>query len=409
MAAAPAVPFGGDQHMLAERRQMMTTEWTAIRRRLAVRRTAHRPPWSGRKSSGHGSIVAPLAATLAATVAVGVGVALARGERDRRLARKARLRERRFALLSGETPAMGLRRAALGQLEQAIELLEGGGQMPPEKTLHELRKTLKRLRGVMRLLRDELGEQVFARENALLRDTGRRLSSARDAEVLAETLEELLRRNPKKLARRRGVRRLRAHLHGEREGAAAATLADGPTRVRALGDLRQLHARVSVWRLADADGIEALEPSLRRLYREGRRRRRRAARGSGERTRAMHEWRKRVKDLRYATEVLNAGRIARRADELGELLGEEHDLAMLAARLRDEGKRGSAKRVVGAGTRKRLLQAIARRRKRLRRRALRDGKRLYRRKPKEFARRVRRAAAADGAAPGSGSSSLSRR
>jgi CHAD domain-containing protein len=337
-------------------------------------------------------------------------VALAKGERDRRATRKARRRERRFALLAGETPAVGLRRAALGQLEQAIELLEGRGKrMPAEKTLHELRKTLKRLRGLMRLLRDELGEQAFERENALLRDLGRRLSQARDAEVLASTLDDLLRRNPKKLARRRGVRKLRARLQGEREGAAEATLADGPTRTRALGELRQLHARVSAWRPSEAGGIDALEPALERLYRQGRRRRRRAGRGSGEHTGAMHEWRKRVKDLRYAAELLNLGSVARQADELGELLGEEHDLAMLAARVRAEGKRGSAKRVLSAATRKRLLKAIARRRKQLHRKALRDGKRLYRRKPKKFVQRARRSSltAADAAAPGS--APLSRR
>ena len=49
---------------------MMTTKRTAIRRRLSIRRTAHGPPWGGRKP-GHGSIVAPLTATLAATVAAG--------------------------------------------------------------------------------------------------------------------------------------------------------------------------------------------------------------------------------------------------------------------------------------------------------------------------------------------------
>ena len=73
----------------------------------------------------------------------------------------------------------------------------------------------------------------------------------------------------------------------------------------------------------------------------------------------MHAWRKRVKDLRYAAEVLDVARargagrarhpkqakggaagsaagrlrtLARRADALGELLGEEHDLAVLAER-----------------------------------------------------------------------------
>ena len=78
---ARSITFGRDQHMLGEGGKMMTTKRTAIRGRLAVRRAANRPPW-GRWKSGHRTIVAPLAttvaATLAASVAIGVGVALAR-------------------------------------------------------------------------------------------------------------------------------------------------------------------------------------------------------------------------------------------------------------------------------------------------------------------------------------------
>src|ERR1700680_55626 len=103
---------------------MMTTDRTAIGRRFAVRRTAHRPPRGGRKSR-HASIVAPLAATLAATVAVGVGVALAKAERERRSARARRARDRQFALLPGERLADGVRRMALGQLDPAIEHAPG--------------------------------------------------------------------------------------------------------------------------------------------------------------------------------------------------------------------------------------------------------------------------------------------
>ena len=61
----------------------MSAEWTPIRRRLAIGRIAHRPPRGGRKA-GHRSIVPPLAATLAATLAMRAGVALARAARERR-------------------------------------------------------------------------------------------------------------------------------------------------------------------------------------------------------------------------------------------------------------------------------------------------------------------------------------
>ena len=118
---------------------------------------------------------------------------------------------------------------------------------------------------------------------------------------------------------------------------------------------------------------------------------RRIARGKGgERTRAMHEWRKRVKDLRYAAEILGLRPLARRADKLGELLGEEHDLVVLAGLLPPPG-RAPFKGKRGKRARKALLKRIARRRRRLRKRALREGERLYGRRPKKFMRRVRRA------------------
>jgi CHAD domain-containing protein len=441
VAAAARIAFGRDQHMLAERGQMMRTEWTAIRRRLSIRRTANGPPWGGRKV-GHSSIVAPLAATVAATVAVGVGVALARAERERRASSGHRGRDRRFALLAGERLGAGLRRIALGQLDIAIEMLEGGERgLSPEQRVHEARKALKRLRALLRLVQDELGDATYEREHELLRRCGTQLAKARDAEVLLATLDGLIEREPKRLSARGGVQRLRAELQSERDGAAALALAEGATHAGVLGDLRAMRVRVSTWELADEAGIEAIEPALTRLYSKGRRRMRRAQRARGDRARGrkLHEWRKRVKDLRYAAELLEraeAGRqsvgrsaaktaagkrgthakdggkahkraragaafvheLSKRTDDLGELLGEEHDLAVLAERVRAEAKLGGASGVPGAGVgaRKALLKTIARRRKRLRKRALRDGKRVYALKPKQLLRRVRAAQALAG-------------
>jgi CHAD domain-containing protein len=424
MAATAHFAFGGDQHMLAERRQMMSTKRTSIRRRLTVRRTAHGPPWGAWKA-GHSSILAPLAATLA----VGVGVALARAERERRASSGRRGRDRRFALQQEERLGVGLRRIALGQLDVAIEMLEGSERrLSPEQRVHEARKALKRLRALLRLVQDELGEPAYEREHELLRRGGTRLAKARDAEVLLATLDRLIERRPKRLGSRRGVQRLRARLQTERDGAAALALTDSATHAGVLGDLRAMRVRVSTWELADPGGIEAIEPALERLYAKGRRRMRRAEQARGERTRGrlLHEWRKRVKDLRYAMEILErtgqakrAGKgstgkasggkarkqakarveaaliheLARRADDLGEVLGEEHDLMVLAERVRVEEKAGRASGTPGPRARKALLRAIARRRKRLRKKALRDGKRVYARKPKRFVRRVRATAA----------------
>ena len=299
----------------------------------------------------------------------------------------------------------------------------------------------RRLRALISLLEEELGGQVFARENAVLREAGGRLSAARDAEVIVATLEDLMRRHPGELAHRRGVVRLHAALRAERERVVQQSLADGSTAADALDELRGVRRRAMAWSLSDRPGIEAVEPALKRLYGRGRRRYRRAALGSGSRTLALHAWRKRVKELRYAAEMLDradlddrdgarasrtphgltpvrAGgklvrrgrkrrrkqarrrrealyirRVARRADELGELLGAEHDLAVLAGRVRSQADADGAP-VAGRGTRRALLRLIAKRRRRLRRQALREGKRLYRRGPKRFAARVRSASAA---------------
>src|SRR5271157_4951354 len=185
----------------------MTTDRTAIRRRLAVRRTPYRPPWGARKA-GHRSIVAPLAATLAATVAVGVGVALARAGRERRETRARRAGERQFALLPGERLADGLPRIALGQVELAIELLGGTGGTVDEHAVHETRKALKRLRALLRLLEAELGPSEYARESAALREVAADLAGARDSEVMLATLQGLVERHPRKLRKRPGAMRL---------------------------------------------------------------------------------------------------------------------------------------------------------------------------------------------------------
>jgi len=362
--------------------------------------------------------VASVAATLAATVAVGVGVALAKAERDRRSARVRTARARQFALLPREHPGEGLRRMALGQFDLAIELLERDwGATLTEHAVHETRKSLKRLRALIRLLEEELGARAFARENALLRGAGMRLAGARDAEVIVDTLDRLCARHPKELARSGRILELRSALVAERTREAMKASEDTATRAEVLADLRAARSGLAEWTPSRRDGFEAVEPGLRRIYKQGRRRLRRASRRRGDTARAMHEWRKRVKDLRYAAEMLDridpdgrgkAGhrsgkrgrkksgrgkdapllrRVARRADELGELLGEEHDLVVLAERVRAAGKRGG----VGAldkQTRRALLKLIERRRKRLRRVALREGKRLYRRKPGRFVRRV---------------------
>jgi CHAD domain-containing protein len=66
------------------------------------------------------------------------------------------------------------------------------------KTVHEMRKVLKRVRAALRLVRDAVGKDEYARENALLRDAGRALRAARDAEVMLGVVTDLSHRKAAK-------------------------------------------------------------------------------------------------------------------------------------------------------------------------------------------------------------------
>ena len=306
---------------------MTTTKRTAIRRRLAVGGRSYRPPTRRGQGLGHGVILArPSRGTLAATVVVGVTIglaALARAERNRRALRpRPASRDRHFGLLPHETPARGLKRITLSQLDLAIELLRGEGAVPAPERVHETRKALKRVRALLRLLEDELGRKRSARAQAVLRDAAAGLAETRDAEVMVGTLEQLLRRHPRRLRRRRALIELREALERERQtpGVAAAPASNGSAatagrsgnayageHAEIAADLAALRARVEGWDLRDRSLERLVQPGLRRVYREGRARWTRAAARKPSPS-ALHRWRKEVKDLRYVLEVLDVPR-----------------------------------------------------------------------------------------------------
>ena len=330
-------------------------------------------------------------AAIAASLAIGVGVAMARSERERRAAPEPEPElDRTFGLLAGERPAEGLRRVVLGQVDLAIESLEGKASTG---AVHETRKAIKRLSATMRLLEGELGAKSAGRERRLLRDVARRLAGARDAEVMVQTLDDLMDRHPRKLGGRRALVELRGHLERERAAVAARIERDAATRARALTELRELRGRVACWRLQDRSAGGLAGAGLERIYRAGRGGRGRA-RARKPPARAWHRWRKHVKDLRYGLEAIDVkdgkgsaghvSKLAKRADSLGEALGQEHDLMLLAGLARAHGPLKRRPRA-----RKRLLKAIARRRAKLRLKALQESARLFEHKPKRFVKRVK--------------------
>ncbi len=94
-----------------------------------------------------------------------------------------------FQLRRNESVAKGIKRIACRQIESALEELASNSNA--NEIVHEVRKRLKRLRAILRLVRETLGEKVYRRENTSFRDTARPLTEVRDAEALIESSDAL--------------------------------------------------------------------------------------------------------------------------------------------------------------------------------------------------------------------------
>ena len=294
---------------------------------------------------------------------------------------------RRFRLRDGEPVPDGLRRIAGGQLDMSIERLHADTDDDLGTAVHETRKSLKRVRATVRLARDELGDDVYRRENEAFRQAGRQLAGARDSRVLLETLDAVTDRYPDDMPRARchGFKRTLVGRHG----AAQRRLREGGAIPEVLSELGEASARVPDWPL-ERDGIGALAPGFKRIYRRGRRAYRAARREPS--TENLHELRKRAKDLWYAAQIVRSAspkkmkRIVRRAHELSNLIGEDHDLALLGQRADERRDRFADEAAVGE-----LAKLVERRRDELRREAMDIAGRLFHKKPRKFVRPLERA------------------
>jgi CHAD domain-containing protein len=327
----------------------------------------------------------PKLAAAAAVGAAAVAGALGKVARER-VAHQADVEEERtYRLARDEDVAEGIRRIARGQLDDASEHLAdaSGANGAAGEAVHEARKDLKRARAVVRLARDQLGDEAYRRENALYRDTGRSLSGARDSKVLVDTLDALIARFAAELAEG-AFAALRAQLAGEAAAEHARLRRDGQAIVSALPRLGAGRDRIATWPLADGAAVAALAPGLERIYRRGRRAARAARRHPSDET--LHELRKRAKDLWHAAQIARPAapdelkRLGRRAHRVSDVAGEDHDLAVLRAAAEARGA------VLRPGELPLLRALIDRRQKRLRREALKRARRLYRAKPRRLAR-----------------------
>jgi CHAD domain-containing protein len=238
-----------------------------------------------------------------------------------------------YRLKSGESISEGVKRIALEETQSAAALLAGATARNRDEAIHEARKSVKKTRALLRLMRPEI-EPVYAKENTRLRNIGRRLSAYRDRAVLIETFDALQEKYTDDLKGATLASIRQGLLLDKRRQQRGAGMAQALQRIAA--GLRAAAARTSRWPL-EADGFEALAPGLTAAYRKARRAM--AAVRAEARPELCHEWRKRVKDHWYHirlvedlwTEVM-AG-YEKSLKELETWLGDHHNLEVLKATL----------------------------------------------------------------------------
>ena len=310
--------------------------------------------------------------------------------------------DRAYRLRPAEPVPGGIRRIARGQLQDAHDDLDNPSPPQLGETVHETRKRFKRLRACVRLARDAIGEEIYERENSAFRAAGQRISGPRDAQVLLETLDALLERFPEELPVSVAAGLCR-RLEQEKEAATASLRDGGGALAATIVTVDHALSRTTTWTF-ERDDFDTLSLGLQRIYRRGRKAMKAARKDPSAEN--LHEWRKRVKDLWHATEIVGEARpkrlerFAKRAHKLSGLLGDHHDLHVLRAYVETHPQCFDGER-----SQQTLLAVLDRRSQRLGEKALARGRKLYKAKPKRFVRDIeagwrKRAAAAPKPAAG---------
>lgn len=293
----------------------------------------------------------------------------------------------KFHLDAHEPLDHGVRRVAHGRIDDAVRAVTEEARDVGE-AIHCCRKQIKKLRALVRLVRNKVGEETYRSENATLRELSRKLGDARDADVMLATFEALL--EDARLDRA-ALEPVRAELARRRDAAQPRREREADRdRLREVVDgLRATRRRVNDWPL-DGVAFDDLLAGVRRIYRQGGRNMEACYRPGvsldAVHPETFHDWRKRAKDLWYHVRILGEAwpeMLKPYRDALKELadhLGDDHDLAVL---------RHTVEAMNAPGVEP-LFTAIDAKRRELEAKAQPLGRRIYADSPRAFTDRLAR-------------------
>ncbi len=288
-----------------------------------------------------------------------------------------------YRLEADETPAQGIKRIALEQIDKALGVLADPSDR--DEAVHDARKRFKQVRALVRLVRDEVGQDVYRTENVCFRDAGRLLSEVRASQVLVGTLDALTERYAAYLSDP-AIASIREKLADRHEEIAYRVLEEEEAIAAVVDMVQGARKRVETWPIRSTD-FDAFHGGLKRVYQRGRKGM--AGAYADPSIETFHEWRKRVKYLWYHVRILHPiwpdllSPLANALDDLSDLLGQEHDLAELKLAIQVlPDVDYSTERVQF------LFSIIWQQRNELQARAQPLGERIYQEKPSAFVARI---------------------
>jgi len=280
-----------------------------------------------------------------------------------------------FHFKKAEPPSRAVRRVCREHLGEARARLR---RTRHPAAVHGVRKEIKKLRAIFRLVRAADARGAYRKAAKGLRRAAGRLAATRDARVRFRAFAQLAGRHA---ARRFPVLQkalLKDCRRESRRFRAAASVA------RAERALRKTGRRVAGLKFT-ASGWAAIGPGLVQSHRRGQQAGRRARQEPSPKN--LHEWRKEVKTFWHQLRLVcpkwpaAVRKLTEQLERLGELLGDEHDLALLQQFVTEHAPVAEAAA---------LDPLIAARRKKLRGAALKLGARLYAKDPAAAGRQLAR-------------------
>jgi CHAD domain-containing protein len=288
-----------------------------------------------------------------------------------------------FRLKRKETVSDGLRRVVRRELRTAGDRLRT--ESPTEEGIHEARKSVKKVRAILQLIKADEGTGLRGGRKRL-RTVNRALSHLRDTEVMKETLANLKRKYPHVLSEHTFAR-VRRQLDAYQRQAMRQAIANNVLK-EAARDLRKLRRDARRWKPTHRR-FRALEPGLRMTHRRGRRAMALAL--ELQQSTDFHEWRKLIKALWYKLRLIDCCNAELRKDlralqKAETCLGDEHNVAVLCGRLSAD----LSIIIYSPEDFLRLRRAANRYQHDLRKNALANARRIYSMKTGTYLRRVER-------------------